>query len=116
METTPSTLRDRAHVRRYHLPMTSTSPMDFLTGTTCQLTPGTAPWGPGWYLVGQNARVECGPYPTPEAAEAAASWLHDNSLGVHPSPWEPRWSGTGLLVGSRVRVREPGERPLALAG
>lgn len=84
--------------------MTS-APLDFLTGTICQLTPGTIRWGPGWYLVAENTRVEAGPFLTEEAARHAADWLEDNALGVHPHPWTPRYSAVGLLIGSRVRDR-----------
>lgn len=97
--------------------------LDFLSGTTCQLTPYTQPWGPGWYLIAANDRVEAGPFATPADAERASAWLDDRCLGVHPA-WEqgevygdgeppyhgpayqPRWSSSGLLVGSRIRTRK----------
>ena len=91
-----------------------TPPMDFLAGTTCQLVPDLQPWGPGWYLVSSNTRVEAGPFATPADAEKAAAWMEELGLGVHPSPWEPRWSATGLLVGSRVRDRGKLPEDLAL--
>jgi hypothetical protein len=81
------------------------TPMDYLSTTVCQITPGTITWGPGWYLVAANARVEAGPFLTEQAAAHAAEWLDDSSLGVHPSPWEPRYSAVGLIVGSRIRDR-----------
>lgn len=79
--------------------------MDYLAGTTCQLTPGTIPWGPGWYLVARNGRVEAGPFLTEDSAHHARRWLRDNSMGVHPAPWAPRFSSVGLIIGSRVRDR-----------
>jgi hypothetical protein len=88
--------------------VTAAPPLDVLSGTICQLAPGTIPWGPGWYLVAVNTRVEAGPFLTPRDAERAADWLDDNALGVHPAPWTPRYSATGLLVGSRVRDRRRG--------
>lgn len=81
--------------------------MDVLAGTACQLVPGTIPWGPGWYLVAANTRVEAGPFLTEEAAAHAARWLDNQCLGVHPAPYVPRHSRTGLLIGSRVRDRKP---------
>jgi len=89
----------------------SLAPLDFLTGTTCQLVPGTAPWGPGWYLIADNTRVEAGPFLTDVAAKEGAEWLEDHALGVHPAPYVPRWSAHGLLIGSRVRERrrKPGD-------
>lgn len=92
------------------------APLDFLAGTTCQLVPNVAPWGPGWYLVSTNTRVEAGPFATPELAAQVADWMEENCLGVHPSPWEPRYSGQGLLVGSRVRDRGKLPESLAIAG
>ena len=91
--------------------------MDVLSGTTCQLVPGTIPWGPGWYLVAANDRVEAGPFLTEDAALWAGDWLEDQCLGVHPAhedgpPYLPRYSASGLLVGSRVRHR--GKRPQEL--
>lgn len=80
--------------------------MDFLSGTICHIVPGTIPWGPGWYLVATNTRVEAGPFLTELAAAEAADWLEDHALGVHPGPWEPRHSSQGLLIGSRVRDRK----------
>lgn len=80
--------------------------MDFLSGTVCQLLPGTVRWGPGWYLVAANGRVEGGPFLTALAACQGADWMDERCLGVHPGPWVPRYSGQGLLIGSRVRVRE----------
>lgn len=88
--------------------------LDFLAGTTCQLVPDLQPWGPGWYLVSANTRVEAGPFATPEAAERAAEWMDELALGVHPKPWVPRYSNTGLLVGSRVRDRGKMSEDLAL--
>lgn len=85
--------------------VTSLAPLDFLTATVCQITPGTIPWGPGWYLVAANTRVEAGPFLTEQAAERAAEWLDENSEGVHPAPWTPRHSAVGLIIGSRVRDR-----------
>jgi hypothetical protein len=79
--------------------------MDILTGTICQITPGTIRWGPGWYLIADNTRVEAGPFLTAESARHAADWLEDQALGVHPAPYAPRYSAVGLLVGSRVRDR-----------
>lgn len=84
---------------------TALAPLDFLAGTVCQLTPGTIPWGPGWFLIAANSRVEAGPFLTEESARHAAGWLHDNAMGVHPSPWQPRYSAVGLIIGSRVRDR-----------
>lgn len=95
--------------------MTIPAQMDYLAGTTCQLVPGTIPWGPGWYLVGRNERVEAGPFLTALSARYAADWLDDNGLGVHPGPWEPRYSTTGLIVGSRIRDRRRKESTPALA-
>lgn len=92
------------------------APMDFLAGTSCQLVPNLSPWGPGWYLVSVNTRVEAGPFATPELALRAADWMEDMCLGVHPAPWEPRYSSTGLLVGSRVRDRGKMSEGLALTG
>lgn len=91
------------------------APMDFLSGTTCQLVPGLIPWGPGWYLVAANARVEAGPFLSVEDAEAAARWMSDRCYGVHPAPWSPRYSAQGLLIGSRIRERSQAEG-LPLAG
>lgn len=90
--------------------------MDILAGTTCQLVPNVAPWGPGWYLVSTNTRVEAGPFHTPEQARTAADWMDAHCLGVHPSPWEVRYSSTGLLIGSRVRDRGKLPEGLALTG
>lgn len=90
--------------------------MDFLAGTACQLVPGLAPWGPGWYLVSSNTRVEAGPFATPDLALKAADWMHEEGLGVHPAPWEPRYSAQGLLIGSRVRDRGKIPEALALTG
>lgn len=81
--------------------------MDVLAGTSCQLVPGTVRWGAGWYLVASNTRVEAGPFLTKDAAWHAALWMEDESLGVHPGPYRPRYSATGLLIGSRVRDRKP---------
>lgn len=96
--------------------------MDFLTGTVCQITPGTIPWGPGWYLIAANTRVEAGPFLTEESALYAAHWLDEACMGVHPTwepeepedgsepapvpPYQPRYSAAGLLIGSRVRDRK----------
>lgn len=99
----------------YHPGMTL-APMDILAGTSCQLVPHLAPWGPGWYLVSSNTRVEAGPFVSLEVAEAAAEWMLDNAMGVHPAPWEPRYSSSGLLVGSRVRDRGKIPEVLALTG
>lgn len=60
--------------------------------------------GPGHYLVSSNGQVEAGPFSTPEAAEAHALWLEDQSLGVNPSPWDAVESERGLLIGSRYRA------------
>lgn len=92
------------------------APQDFLSGTVCHITPGTIPWGPGWYLVAANARVEAGPFLTELSATEAASWLDDNALGVHPGPWSPRYSAQGLLIGSRVRDRKKCQDNLAATG
>lgn len=81
------------------------APLDFLAGTVCQITPGTIPWGPGWYLIAANTRVEAGPFLTQDTATHAADVLDARSEGVHPAPWEPRYSAIGLLIGSRVRDR-----------
>lgn len=102
------------HVAGYS-PAVTLAP-DYLSGTACQIIPGTIPWGPGWYLVADNTRVEAGPFLTEETAEHAAQWLDDNALGVHPAPWTPRWSGQGLLVGSRIRERGKMTAGLADAG
>lgn len=105
--------------------------MDFLSATVCQLTPGTIPWGPGWYLVAANTRVEAGPFLTEDAALHAGAWLDANALGVHPAwerddddtddempPYLPRHSAVGLIIGSRVRDRRKDDTPgdLHLAG
>lgn len=103
------------------------APMDFLAGTVCQLTPGTIPWGPGWYLVAANARVEAGPFLTEASALYASHWLDETGHGVHPTlepteeeeyppAYRPRYSGQGLLIGSRVRDRKKGQRGLAETG
>lgn len=81
------------------------APMDFLAGTACSLVPGVVSWGPGWYLIAANLRVEAGPFIAVEDAMSAAVWLDDQSEGVHPAPWAPRYSTTGLLIGSRIRLR-----------
>lgn len=94
----------------------SLAPMDFLSGTVCQVVPGTIPWGPGWYLIATNARVEAGPFLTELAATQAAEDLEDQALGVHPGPWSPRYSSQGLLIGSRVRDRKKSREALAEAG
>ena len=98
------------------LPTVSQAPADFLTNTACQVVPGTIPWGPGWFLVSTNGRVEAGPFLTEETAFHSADWLEDNGLGVHPAPWTPRWSSSGLLIGSRVRDRRRLAESLADAG
>lgn len=84
--------------------------MGFLAATICQLVPGTIDWGPGWYLVAANARVEAGPFPSEAAALAGGGWLEDGAMGVHPAwevgpPYLPRYSQVGLIVGSRLRDR-----------
>lgn len=83
--------------------------MDVLSGTTCSVVPGTIPWGPGWYLVAANTRVEAGPFLTEDSAAHAAAWLDDQALGVHPEPYVPRYSASGLIVGSRIRERKGAE-------
>lgn len=52
-----------------------------------------------------NSRVEAGPFATDVDAKEGAVWLDDECLGVHPGPYVPRYSATGLLIGSRVRER-----------
>lgn len=100
---------------------TTTAPQDYLATTVCQLTPGTIPWGPGWFLIAANDRVEAGPFLTEDAALYAGDWLEDSCMGVHPAwelgvkyddgeeydgpPYQPRYSAVGLIVGSRVRDR-----------
>lgn len=96
--------------------------MDFLTWTSCALVPDRIPWGPGWYLVASNGRVEAGPFLTEQTATAAAWWIEDHCQGVHPAweetdadgkerddwpgaPYAVRHSRMGLLIGSRVRDR-----------
>lgn len=79
--------------------------LDYLVGTACQIVPGTVRWGPGWYLVAANQRVEAGPFLSEPDAVLAARWLDDECLGVHPAPYSTRWSGQGLLIGSRIRDR-----------
>ena len=89
-----------------YAPTVTVTPLtDILTGTTCALVPGTIDWGPGWYLVADNQRVEAGPFLTELAAYAVAQWLDDRALGVHPAPYRARHSRTGLLIGSRIRKR-----------
>lgn len=78
---------------------------DILSGTTCEIVPWTDPWGPGFYLVAENDRVEAGPFRSYAAALRAMGWLEDNARGVHPGPWTTRWSSQGLLIGSRIRDR-----------
>lgn len=66
--------------------------------------PGVLPGGgPGWYLVAENTRVEAGPFPDRETADAAARWLDDHGRGVNPWPWRSVRSRQGLIVGSRYR-------------
>ena len=67
--------------------------------------PGVQPHGPGWYLVSVNTRVEAGPFLSPCCARAAATWLDDQARGVNPAPWHPAYSGSGLVIGSRLRLR-----------
>lgn len=85
----------------------SPSQTDVIAYTGCDLVPGVTPWGPGWYLVALNDRVEAGPFASGADAALGAWWLDEHSHGVHPSPWMLRWSGTGLLIGSRIRERTP---------
>lgn len=61
----------------------------------------------GWYLIAANSRVEVGPFADEDTAARAARWLEDRGLGVYPSPWSPRFSRTGLAVGSRWRPARP---------
>lgn len=71
---------------------------------TCEVLPQRQPWGPGWYLIAANRRVEAGPFSTQEEAEAVASYMDEHSLGVNPSPWRPAFSPRGLTIGTRVRA------------
>lgn len=74
---------------------------------SCQVLPGPRrTTGPGWYLVARNMRVEAGPFTSTEEADHYAQWMDENSMGVNPAPWRPRWSPTGLLIGTRVKPRE----------
>lgn len=61
----------------------------------------------GWYLIAANNRVEAGPFDSEEQAVDGAYFLEVVSGGVHPSPWFPRFSRTGLQVGSRWRATRP---------
>jgi hypothetical protein len=79
---------------------------DVLSHTVCDLVPGVVRWGPGWYLIAANDRVEAGPFTSEADAALGAWWLDEHGLGVHPAPWMLRWSGSGLLVGSRIRDRK----------
>lgn len=79
---------------------------DVLTGTCCDVVPGVVRWGPGWYLVAANDRVECGPFLSEIDAAAATWWLDEHGMGVHPAPWVLRFSRTGLMIGSRIRDRK----------
>lgn len=73
---------------------------------TCEVNvPGRQPHGPGWFLISSNGRVEVGPFAGMAPALYAAAWLEDNDRGVNPGPWEPIYSRTGLIVGSRYRNR-----------
>jgi hypothetical protein len=80
---------------------------DFLAGTVCDLVPGRLPWGPGYYLIAANDRVEAGPFPSLVACLRAMAWMDDHAMGVHPAPWTTRYSRNGLLIGSRIRDRLP---------
>lgn len=62
----------------------------------------------GWYLLAANRVVECGPFPDQETAERAAVWMDERGEGANPAPWTPRYSRSGLTVGSRWR---PTRRP-----
>ena len=85
---------------------------DVITNTACDLNlPGVQPWGPGWFLIAANKRVESGPYEDERAALDAAFWMEDNGYGVHPLPWTPRHSATGLIIGSRSRRKEDMVKP-----
>jgi len=66
--------------------------------------------------VGSNSRVEAGPFLTECAAELAMDQLYQEGLGVHPSPWEARYSTQGLLIGSRIRDRKKSGQVLAHTG
>lgn len=85
---------------------------DYLADSSCSIVPGTIPWGPGWYLIAANARVEAGPFPDEVTALLAADWLEESGLGVHPTfenppgpPYQPTHSAVGLIIGSRKRNR-----------
>lgn len=84
--------------------------------TVCEVdVPGRSVWGPGFYLVSADAaRVEAGPFASPEAAERAARWLDDTARGVYPGPWLILCSHRALVVGARVR--RLAERRLRQAG
>lgn len=81
-------------------------------GPSCQVgVPGVQAFGPGYFLVAANKRVECGPFDTEQDASKAAEWLEDQSLGVHPYPWRVVYTPVGLLVGSKCRAAsEPPSR------
>lgn len=96
---------------------------DYLADSSCSLVPGVIPWGPGWYLIAANARVEAGPFPDEATALLAGSWLEDRSQGVHPAfenppgpPYLPTFSAVGLIVGSRKRDRSRCKSRKVLAG
>ncbi len=101
---------------------------DYLADSSCALVPGVLPWGPGWYLIAANCRVEAGPFPDEDTARLAADWLDDQGMGVHPAweptedeplvaPYRPAYSAVGLIVGSRKRDRagEKSRKVLVLA-
>lgn len=100
---------------------------DYLADSSCILVPGVLPWGPGWYLIAANARVEAGPFPDETTALLAADWLDDRGLGVHPTwepeedeptppPYRPAYSLVGLIIGSRKRDRaRKSQKELAVA-
>lgn len=83
-------------------------------GLACQLIPGTTDaHGPGWYLVSVSPNwepgapivgwVECGPFPSENAALRTAEWMEEEALGVFPAPWVPYRSRRGLIIGTRLR-------------
>lgn len=88
---------------------------DYLADSSCSLVPGLIRWGPGWYLIAANSRVEAGPFPDEDTALLAGHWLEDRSQGVHPAveddedpsapPYRPTFSAVGLIIGSRKRDR-----------
>lgn len=75
-------------------------------GPSCEVLADRHPHGPGWYLIAANHRVEVGPYPDREAAEAAAVLLDEQTRGVNPGPWWPLLSPRGLLIGTRIKPRQ----------